>query len=69
VTARWRVTAAGRFGVVRGAWVSLAVCVVLLVPALVRRIRVEEAELDDVLGEAYRTYRSTTTTRLIPWLW
>ena len=60
---------AAGFGVVRGAWVSLAVCVVLLLPALVRRIHVEEAELDHVLGEAYRTYESTTTARLIPWLW
>ena len=60
---------AAGFGVVRGAWVSLAVCVVLLLPALVRRIHVEEAELDRVLGEAYRTYESTTTARLVPWLW
>jgi protein-S-isoprenylcysteine O-methyltransferase Ste14 len=57
------------FGVVRGAWVSLALCVVLLLPALLRRIHVEEAELDHVLGEAYRAYQSTTKARLIPWLW
>jgi protein-S-isoprenylcysteine O-methyltransferase Ste14 len=60
---------AAGFGVVRGAWVSLAVCVVLLLPALVRRIHVEEAELGHVLGEAYRAYQSTTRARLIPWLW
>jgi protein-S-isoprenylcysteine O-methyltransferase Ste14 len=60
---------AAGFAVGRSSWLSLAVCVVLLLPALVRRIHVEEAELDHVLGEAYRTYRSTTTARLIPWLW
>jgi protein-S-isoprenylcysteine O-methyltransferase Ste14 len=57
------------FGVVRGAWVSLALCVVLLLPSLVRRIHVEEAELDHVLGDAYRAYQATTKARLIPWLW
>ena len=57
------------FGVARGTWLSPAVCVVLLLPALVWRIRVEEAELDRVLGEAYRAYRSTTTARLFPRLW
>jgi protein-S-isoprenylcysteine O-methyltransferase Ste14 len=41
----------------------------LLLPALIRRIHVEEAELDDVLGDAYRRYRSETTARLIPRLW
>jgi protein-S-isoprenylcysteine O-methyltransferase Ste14 len=56
-------------GAACGAWLSLAVCVFLLLPALVRRIRVEEAELDHVLGEAYRRYRSKTTARLIPRLW
>jgi protein-S-isoprenylcysteine O-methyltransferase Ste14 len=60
---------AAGFGVVRGSWVSLTVCVALLLPALVRRIHVEEAELDRVLGEAYRSYRSATTARLIPGLW
>ena len=57
------------FGVVCGAWLSLVLCVVLLVPALVRRIHVEEAELDHVLGEAYRSYRSAVKARLVPGLW
>jgi protein-S-isoprenylcysteine O-methyltransferase Ste14 len=60
---------AAGFGVACGSWVSLAICVALLLPALVRRIHVEEVELDHVLGEAYRTYQSTTKARLIPWLW
>jgi protein-S-isoprenylcysteine O-methyltransferase Ste14 len=60
---------AAGLGVARGAWASLAACVVLLLPALVRRIHVEEAELDHVLGEPFRTYQSKTTARLIPHAW
>ena len=56
-------------GVARGSWASLAACALLLIPALVRRIHVEEAELDHVLGDGYRSYRSKTTARLIPHLW
>lgn len=56
-------------GVARSAWASLAACVLLLIPALVRRIHVEEAELDHVLGDGYRRYRSKTAARLIPHLW
>jgi protein-S-isoprenylcysteine O-methyltransferase Ste14 len=41
---------------------------VLPLPAILRRIRVEEDELDRVLGDEYRTYK-TTTERLIPGLW
>jgi hypothetical protein len=51
----------------RGTWLSLAAALLLL-PALVRRIRVEEAELDRVLGDAYRGYQ-TTTARLLPGVW
>jgi protein-S-isoprenylcysteine O-methyltransferase Ste14 len=56
------------FGVAAGSWTALAVCVVVPLPALVYRIRVEEAELTRVLGEPYRAYRSRTA-RLIPGLW
>ena len=56
------------FGVAVGNWLALAVCVALPLPALVRRIHVEEAELTRVLGEPYRAYR-TRTKRLIPGLW
>ena len=55
--------------VARSAWVSLAVCVFLLLPALIRRVHVEEAELDHVLGDAYRSYQSSTRARLIPHFW
>ena len=56
------------FGLAIGNWLSLAVCLLLPLPSLVRRISVEEAELQRVLGDAYRTYQAKTA-RLIPWLW
>jgi protein-S-isoprenylcysteine O-methyltransferase Ste14 len=56
------------FGLALGNWLSLAACLVVPLPAIVRRIEVEEAELDRVLGDAYRTYQRKTT-RLIPRLW
>jgi protein-S-isoprenylcysteine O-methyltransferase Ste14 len=56
------------FGAALGNWLSLAACVVLPLPAIVRRIKVEEAELDRVLGQAYRAYQSNRA-RLIPGLW
>ena len=51
-----------------GNWLPLAICVALPLPALLRRIRVEEAELTRVLGEPYRAYQ-TRTKRLIPGVW
>lgn len=56
------------FGLAVGNWRSLAICVVLPLPALLLRIRVEEAELTRVLGDTYRRYQSQTK-RLIPGLW
>lgn len=56
------------FGLARGNWLSFAACVVLPLPAILWRIHVEEAELNRVLGDAYRTYQARTA-RLVPWLW
>jgi protein-S-isoprenylcysteine O-methyltransferase Ste14 len=56
------------FGLSRGNWLSFAACLVLPLPAFVWRIRVEEAELERVLGDAYRTY-SAGTARLVPGVW
>jgi protein-S-isoprenylcysteine O-methyltransferase Ste14 len=56
------------FGLAVGNWLALAVCVVMPLPALLRRIQVEEAELNLVLGDPYRAYQ-TRTKRLIPGLW
>jgi protein-S-isoprenylcysteine O-methyltransferase Ste14 len=55
-------------GLALGNWLSLVACCVVPLPAIVRRIHVEEAELERVLGDAYRVYRRTTT-RLVPRLW
>ena len=41
-------------GLTWGNWLSSAVCAVLPLPAVLWRIHVEEAELDRVLGDAYR---------------
>jgi protein-S-isoprenylcysteine O-methyltransferase Ste14 len=56
------------FGLAVGNWLSLAACLVVPLPAIVRRIQVEEAELNRMLGDAYRTYQ-IKTARLIPRLW
>ena len=56
------------FGLSRGSWLSLAACLALPLPAIVRRIHVEEAELNRVLGDAYRNYQAGTA-RLIPRVW
>jgi protein-S-isoprenylcysteine O-methyltransferase Ste14 len=56
------------FGITVGDWLSLAACVVVPLPALAWRIHVEEAELNRVLGQAYRAYQSHTA-RVIPRLW
>ena len=55
-------------GLAAGHWLALAVCVVLPLPAVLWRIRVEEAELTAVLGERYRDYQAQAK-RLIPGVW
>ena len=59
---------AAGFGLSRGNVLSVVLCAVLPLPAIVWRIHVEEAELNRVLGQAYGTYQ-TRTARLVPWLW
>ena len=55
-------------GLALGNWLSVFACLVLPLPALAWRIRVEEAELSRVLGHPYRAYQARTA-RLIPGLW
>ena len=55
-------------GLASGHWLALIVCVVLPLPALVRRIHVEEAEMVGVLGDPYGEYQRRTK-RLIPGIW
>ncbi len=49
-------------------WRSVAVCALVPLPALLLRIRVEEAEMTRVLADSYRRYQERTK-RLIPGLW
>jgi protein-S-isoprenylcysteine O-methyltransferase Ste14 len=58
----------GGFGLGVGNWLALAACVVFPLAALLRRIRVEEAEMIRVLGDPYRSYQRRTK-RLVPGLW
>jgi protein-S-isoprenylcysteine O-methyltransferase Ste14 len=55
-------------GLASVSWVALIVSAVLPLVALLRRIRVEEAELVGVLGDRYRAYQRGTK-RLIPGVW
>jgi protein-S-isoprenylcysteine O-methyltransferase Ste14 len=59
---------AAGFGLAFSNWPGLVLCVAAPALAMLRRIRVEEAELTRVLGDAYRTYQGSTK-RLVPWLW
>ena len=56
------------FGLAAGDWLALAICAMLPLPALLRRIHVEEAELTGVLGDQYRAYQAQTK-RLFPGIW
>jgi protein-S-isoprenylcysteine O-methyltransferase Ste14 len=56
------------FGLAEGSWLALLACLAFLLPAILRRIRVEEAELERVLGEPYRAYEARTA-RLVPRVW
>jgi protein-S-isoprenylcysteine O-methyltransferase Ste14 len=56
------------FGLALGNWRSLCICTLLPLPGLLLRIRVEEAEMTRVLGDAYRDYQKRTK-RLIPGVW
>jgi protein-S-isoprenylcysteine O-methyltransferase Ste14 len=56
------------FGLGVGNWLALAICAVLPTVSVLRRIRVEEAELNRVLGHSYRAYQ-LRTKRLIPGVW
>ena len=51
-----------------GDWLALAICAMLPLPAPLRRIHVEEAELTGVLGDQYRAYQAQTK-RLFPGIW
>jgi protein-S-isoprenylcysteine O-methyltransferase Ste14 len=56
------------YGLATANWLALLACLVLPLPAILWRIRVEEAELERVLGEPYRAYEARTA-RLVPRVW
>jgi protein-S-isoprenylcysteine O-methyltransferase Ste14 len=58
----------GGFGLALGNWRSVCICILLPLPGLLLRIRVEEAEMTRVLGDTYRDYQKRTK-RLIPGVW
>jgi protein-S-isoprenylcysteine O-methyltransferase Ste14 len=60
--------AAAGFGLAGYSWAGLVVCIVLPLSAMLQRIRVEENEMTEVLGDSYQSYRQHTK-RLIPGLW
>jgi protein-S-isoprenylcysteine O-methyltransferase Ste14 len=55
-------------GIANGSALSVLVCILAPLPAVVWRIRVEEAALTSAFGDSYRDY-SRRTHRLIPGIW
>ena len=58
----------GGLGLALANWLSLLVLVALPLAAYLWRIRIEEAELQRVLGDTYRSY-AHDRARLIPHVW
>ncbi|MCJ7452791.1 MAG: isoprenylcysteine carboxylmethyltransferase family protein [Steroidobacteraceae bacterium] len=56
------------FGICLGNWLSLAVVILPIALAFMRRIHVEEAALNAALGERYAAY-ARHTKRLVPWVY
>jgi protein-S-isoprenylcysteine O-methyltransferase Ste14 len=55
-------------GLLSCTWPGLALLILLPLIGLLRRIRVEEVEMTDVLGQPYRDY-GAHTKRLVPGVW
>jgi protein-S-isoprenylcysteine O-methyltransferase len=55
-------------GLALGNWISLAVLLIFIIGAFIRRIQIEERALVLEFGSEYEEY-SRTTWRLIPWLY
>ena len=55
-------------GLMLGNWVSTAGAVVVVLVALVYRIRIEERALTVALGDAYRDF-AANRARLVPFVW
>jgi protein-S-isoprenylcysteine O-methyltransferase Ste14 len=59
---------AAGYGVTTGVWPALLVAVIGPTLVLMRRIRVEEKALTEMLGDDYCAYQRVTW-RLVPWVW
>ncbi|MFG1646666.1 methyltransferase family protein [Amycolatopsis sp. NPDC049252] len=55
-------------GLISGNWVSAAGAVVVLLLALVHRLRIEERALGEALGHRYRRF-AAHRARLVPYVW
>jgi protein-S-isoprenylcysteine O-methyltransferase Ste14 len=55
-------------GLMVGNWLSVAGAVVLVLVALIHRIRIEERALTAALGDRYRAF-AASRARLIPYVW
>lgn len=55
-------------GLSLGTYPGLALCFLLTLPAMVRRIQVEERALESALGERYQSY-AQERRRLVPGVW
>ena len=55
-------------GLMVGNWLSVAGAVVVVLVALIHRIRIEERALTAALGDRYRAF-AASRARLIPYVW
>ncbi|HLJ69206.1 MAG TPA: isoprenylcysteine carboxylmethyltransferase family protein [Chloroflexota bacterium] len=58
----------GGIGVMLANWLSLALLIVFSLLGLIYRIHVEEAALEEALGDGYRSY-AAHRRRIIPFVW
>lgn len=56
------------YGLAWGTALTVAATISVFLPALLRRIRLEETALVDILGDRYRVY-AARTWRLVPGIW
>ena len=56
------------FGLILGNWAGLLASFVLILAAVIYRIRIEERALLQALGDPYRRF-ATSRARLVPFVW
>jgi protein-S-isoprenylcysteine O-methyltransferase len=55
-------------GLVLASWLSLAILLIPITIAFLKRIQIEERALEDAFGSEYASYR-TMSWRLFPWIY